>query len=69
MEDTLEKIDKKIENLRTSYRLQRENANFYWNNRNDPFYGAFWDDQANQTKKEIVQLEEEKAVIKKWSEK
>lgn len=62
----MQKLNRKIEDLKSLMVSQRNNAKHYFWNENDDATGHYWQDAAAETKKDIEQLEREKAIIQKW---
>lgn len=63
----MNKIEERIEQLKTDHRLQVETAMHYYWNRNDDVLGNQWQEIANNTQAEINQLEKERDIIEKWN--
>lgn len=68
MSSAIKKIDAEIERLETLARIQKQNAEFYFWERNDDTLGHSWQDAMRKTNKDVEQLKKERAVILKWVE-
>lgn len=47
-------IQDEIKRLESDYRIQQENASVYYGQLNNPEQGAYWDDAAETTRRQIV---------------
>lgn len=62
----MQKLNQKIEDLKSLRLSQRNNAKHYLWTVNDKVTGNYWKNAADETDAAIEQLEKEKAVIQKW---
>jgi len=54
MEQTMTTIQDEIKRLESDYRIQQENASVYYGQLNNPEQGAYWDDAAETTRRQLI---------------
>lgn len=59
MEKTVANIQEEIKKLEGDYRIQSQNASFYYGKQNNTELGSYWADVAEETNQKIISLRNE----------